>query len=136
MRCVHPDLAETGIMRLLNQLYFLLFRRKWDDPSSDSCEAATFERIALRKAQRLQEGFVWSERMLTPRACSIRDASATGARVDIWDETVKPSLLGGDLTLYFCGDRNEVDCSAMWRKGHSIGLRFTSRFRPPTRRYG
>ena|SRR5262245_53357481 len=92
-------------------------------------------RSTVRKKQRMTDGFIWSESMLKPRACTIKDMSALGAQVDIWNEEIKASLLNGPLKLYSSSDRQEVDCKMTWRKGNSAGLRFTSGFHEPTRKY-
>lgn len=92
-------------------------------------------RALTRKRQRLQDGFISSEGMLTPRACTLRDMTALGGCVEIWDQTIKPGLLVGPLTLYIPGDRHEVDCTVAWRRDNLLGLKFVSPFRPPTRSY-
>jgi hypothetical protein len=84
----------------------------------------------------MSDGFIWSESMLQPRACTIKDMSPLGAQVDIWNEEIKASLLNGPLKLFSSSDRQEVDCKMTWRKGNSAGLRFTSGFHEPTRKYG
>ena len=93
------------------------------------------QRSTVRKRQRMTDGFIWSESMLKPRACTIKDMSALGAQIDIWNDEIKASLLQGSLKLYSSSDRNEVDCKMTWRKGNSAGLRFTSGFHAPTRKY-
>jgi hypothetical protein len=93
------------------------------------------QRSTVRKRQRMTDGFIWSEAMLKPRACTIKDMSALGAQVDIWNEEIKASLLQGSLKLYSSSDRQEVDCKMTWRKGNSAGLRFMSGFHAPTRKY-
>ena len=98
-------------------------------PQSDS------QRMLLRKRQRLMDGFIASERMLSPRPCTICDMNPMGGKVELWNGDIKSSLLGDQVTLYITGDKKEVDCKVMWRKENSMGLRFTSGFHPPTRRY-
>lgn len=88
-----------------------------------------------RKRQRLMDGFLVSEGMLAPRACTVRDMTALGATVDIWDTGIKASLLHGTVTLYIPGDRKEVDCAVVSRKEGSLGLKFLGRFRERTRKY-
>jgi hypothetical protein len=88
-----------------------------------------------RKRQRLQDGFVVSKGMLAPRACTLRDMTALGGCVDIWDQAVKADLLRGQVTLYIPADRMEVDCSVIWRRENTLGLKFVSAFRAPTRSY-
>lgn len=94
-----------------------------------------FERAALRKPQRMKEGFLWSEGMIVPRACTIRDMSVLGAQIEIWVDDIKPALLRGPLKLYSCADRQEVDCELAQRDGMRLGLRFNSAFHEPSRKY-
>jgi hypothetical protein len=93
------------------------------------------QRTLVRKRQRLMDGFLASDRMLTPRPCTICDMNPLGGKVELWNGDIKSSLLGDRVTLYITGDKKEVDCKVMWRKENSMGLRFTSGFHPPTRRY-
>ena len=39
--------------------------------------------MAVRKRQRLVDGYLWSENMLVARNCKVRDLSAIGAMVDL-----------------------------------------------------
>jgi hypothetical protein len=93
-------------------------------------------RGAVRKRQRMMEGFIWTEHMAFSKACTIRNLSATGARADLLSGTVKTHALTGTVTLYLGPDKREIDCQMVWRIGRSIGLRFIGPFRPPTRQYG
>ncbi|AHB50238.1 hypothetical protein W911_11930 [Hyphomicrobium nitrativorans NL23] len=92
-------------------------------------------RALTRKRQRLLDGFIVSKGMLTPRACTLRDVTALGACVEIWDGSVKPALLRNRLTLYIPSDGKEVDCDVMWKRDNAIGLKFASPFRTPRRSY-
>ncbi|HEX2843225.1 hypothetical protein [Hyphomicrobium sp.] len=103
---------------------------------SEPVEGEASKRALTRKKQRLHDGFIVSEGMLQPRACTLRDMTALGGCVDIWDTSVKAALLRGPVTLYIPGDRKEVDCAVVWRRENSLGLKFTSSFRSPTRSYG
>jgi hypothetical protein len=94
------------------------------------------KRRTVRRAQRFAEGFIWSDRMAASKACSIRNLSVTGVRVDLLNGTLNPQTLGGVLTLYFPAEKREIDCKLMWRAGSCIGLEFVGSFRPPTRQYG
>ena len=93
-------------------------------------------RLAIRKSQRFQQGFIWSDRMAFSKPCSIRDVSMTGTRVDLYNAAVKSHLLAGIVTLYFPADDREIDCRVMWRTGRSVGLQFVGSYRPATRLYG
>jgi hypothetical protein len=61
--------------------------------------------------------------------------SAGGSRIEIWGDDTKPLLPGDRVTLYVPSDRKEVDAEVRWRKEKMVGLKFTSPFRTPTRRY-
>ena len=98
-------------------------------------QGASEDRKLVRKRQHLIEGFIVSDKMLTPRPCTVRDLTHFGSQVDLWDD-IRPALLDPGLTLYLAADRKEVACNVAWVRGRSIGLRFTSSMRPATRRYG
>ena len=83
----------------------------------------------------MKDGFIWSEGMISPRPCTIRDMSVLEAEIALWRDDIKPSLLRGPLKLYSCADRQEVDCALAGRDGDRLGLRFTSTFHAPSRRY-
>lgn len=106
------------------------------DEQAEPFGDADSKRALTRKKQRLHDGFIVSDGMLQPRACTLRDMTALGGCVDIWDTSVKAALLRGAVTLYIPGDRKEVDCAVVWRRENSLGLKFTSPFRAPTRSYG
>src|SRR5262245_52442924 len=67
------------------------------------------KRQAIRKRQRLMEGFLWSDRMAYSKACTIRDVSVSGARIDLLNSGIKTHMLVGPLTLYFSTDKREID---------------------------
>lgn len=93
------------------------------------------KRVAIRRSQRHMQAFLWSDRMIVPREGSIRNRSATGARMDLYDGGVKSHLLTGNLALCFPADNQEIDCQVVWRAGRSIGLRLVGPYREPLRRY-
>lgn len=93
------------------------------------------KRTLTRKRMRLVDGFIITDGMLAPRACTLRDVSALGACIEIWDDAVKPALLRDRLTLYIPSDRKEVDCDIVWKRNNAIGLKFASPFRAPRRTY-
>lgn len=92
-------------------------------------------RAVNRKRMRLLDGFIVTDGMLQPRACTVRDVSPLGACVEIWDDSVKPALLRNRLTLFIPSDGKEVDCDIMWKRNNAIGLKFASPFRDPSRKY-
>ena len=112
-----------------------LFENKTALPKKKKDAESTFERTTASKPQRMKDGFLWADGMLTPRPCTIRDMTVLEAEVSLWHDDIKPSLLRGPLKLYSCADGKEVDCTVAGRKGDALGLRFTSKFREPSRRY-
>ena len=91
-------------------------------------------RNLIRRRERLSEGFLTSEQMLTPRPCTLRDMTLLGCRVDLWDD-IHPSLIKNGVTLYSLKDKTEVDAVIAWHRGVSLGLRFTCALREPRRNY-
>jgi hypothetical protein len=93
------------------------------------------KRTLVRKRQRLQDAFIVSEKMIKPRPCTLLDMTPLGGAIEIWDDTLKAGLLAGEVTLYLPADRKEVVCSVAWRKENSLGLKFLTPMREPTRAY-
>ena len=114
---------------------FSLFERKPIAKKGKKPEDPTFERMTAAKPQRMKDGFIWGEGMLAPRPCTIRDMSLLEAEIALWHDDIKPALLRGPLKLYSCSDQKEVECTLAGRAGDKLGLRFTSKFRPASRRY-
>jgi len=123
-------------MTLLQRMSVALGLQNAPKTSGKAQAAEHGARSLARKRQRLQDGFIVSEGMLTPRACTLKDMTPLGGCVEIWDQSVKATLLTGRVTLYIPGDRKEVDCAVMWRRDNALGLKFTSSFRDPRRSYG
>lgn len=92
-------------------------------------------RALVRKRQRLQDAFIVSDKMIKPRACTLLNMTHLGGAVEIWDDTLKDGLLNGEVTLYLPADRKEVVCAVKWRRENSVGLKFVSPMREPTRGY-
>jgi len=89
----------------------------------------------FRHAQRLKEGFLWSEGMIMPRPCTIRDMSPLTARIVLWHDDIKPHLLARPLKLYSSADKKEADCVVAGRDANVLSLRFLSPFHAPSRKY-
>jgi hypothetical protein len=106
-----------------------------DDPSTKDGGGPGSRRLSDRKQQRLVQGVIWSERMAAPKACSIRNLSVSGARIDLLVSGVRRDLLEGDLILYLPAERREIDCQLVWHSGQTIGVRFLGSYREPTRQY-
>jgi len=90
----------------------------------------------FRLPQRLKDGFIWSERMILPRPCTIRDMSPLTAQIVLWTDDVKATQIVGPLVIYSCADRKEADCTLSSRVGSTLNLRLSGPFRAPTRTYG
>lgn len=89
----------------------------------------------FRRPQRLKEGFIWSEGMIMPRPCTIRDMSPITAQIVLWHDDIKPHLLTRPLKLYSSADKKEADCVVSGRDANVLSLRFMSAFHAPTRKY-
>lgn len=89
----------------------------------------------FRAPRRMREGFLWSDSLIMPRACTIRDMSPLTAQIVLWHDDIKPQVLARPLKLYVSSDRKEVDCVIVGRDNNVLSLRLTSAFRAPTRTY-
>lgn len=89
----------------------------------------------FKNPQKLKDGFIWSEDMILPRPCTIRDMSPLTATIDLWHDDVKGSSLRGKMKLFSCADQKEVDCIIAGRSGNRIQLRFMGALRAPSRKY-
>lgn len=114
---------------------FALFERKTTTKKGKKPDDPTFDRKTAVKPQRMKDGFIWGEGMISPRPCTIRDMSLLEAEIALWYDDIKPALLRGPLKLYSCADQKEVDCTLAGRAGDKLGLRLNGKFRAPSRRY-
>ena len=92
-------------------------------------------RAFKRTPQRMKGGFLWHERLIYPRPCTIKDISITGAKVEVLGEHLKSSILADGVKLYFSSEKHEIQCRVAWVRGSFMGLRFEGRARPPSRTY-
>lgn len=92
-------------------------------------------RTFVRVPQRMRSGYLWADRLITPRPCMIKDLSVKGARVEVIGDPIKPALLSDGVKLYFDTEKHEVQCSMRWCKGQMFGLRFEGTPKPPSRKY-
>lgn len=92
-------------------------------------------RSVVRMPQRMRGGYLWADRLITPRPCMIKDLSHKGARVEVVGDPIKPTLLSDGVKLYFDTEKHEIQCSVAWCKGQMFGLRFEGRPKPPSRKY-
>ena len=100
---------------------------------------ASVEKQDLRRTrripQRMRSGYVWTDKLIAPRACIIKDLSVGGARIEILGDPLKVSHFIDGLLLYLDSEKHEMFCSVAWMKGMSMGLKFDGRPRPPSRKY-
>lgn len=89
----------------------------------------------FRGPRRMREGYLWSESLIMPRPCTIRDMSPLTAQIVLWHDDIKPEVLARPLKLYVSSDRKEADCVVVGRDNNILSLRLTSAFRAPTRTY-
>jgi hypothetical protein len=123
-------------MSFLDTITRTLFRKEARAGRPGAKAGGPEKRRVRRVPQRMRSGFVWTDKLITPRACMFKDLSAGGARVEILGDPIKPSLLIDGLRLYFDTEKHEIPCSVAWMKGRMMGLKFEGRPRPPSRRYG
>lgn len=112
-----------------------MFRGKAASASGPAGKRGADHRRMRRIPQRMRSGYVWTEKLITPRACIFKDLSVGGARVEILGDPIKPSLLMDGVRLYFDTEKHEISCSVAWMKGAMMGLKFEGRPRPPSRKY-
>ena len=121
-------------MALMDVITGALFRTKAPAPKAKG-DRPEDNRAVVRVPQRMRNGFLWADRLISPRACMIRDISMRGARVDVIGEPIKPSLLADGVRLYLTSEKHEMQCRVAWARGQSFGLRFEGRPRPASRTY-
>jgi hypothetical protein len=102
--------------------------------------AMTDRRSAQREPQFRLGAFVWFGDPSTPLACTVRDLSATGARIELDYRGFRPDRspvrLPNELTAYLCPQQVEIDCRVIWQDGRHFGVCFLGEGRPSTRRFG
>lgn len=121
-------------MSFLDAITRTVFRKE-SRPGRPGSKGGPEQRRTRRVPQRMRSGFVWTDKLISPRACMFKDLSTGGARVEILGEPIKPSLLIDGIRLYFDTEKHEVLCSVAWMKGRTLGLKFEGRPRAPSRKY-
>jgi len=129
-----PVVQDLDLAMALMDSIASLFGNK-DQPKSQAAKSGPELRRTVRVPQRMRSGQVWHERLISPRAVSIKDMSVGGARVEIMGEPIKATLLADGVRLYFDTEKHEVECKLAWMKGKILGLRFVGRPQPPSRKY-
>ncbi len=102
-------------------------------------EAMVCRRTAQREPQYRVAAFVWSGDPATALACTIRDLSEAGARIELDYQGFRPSRsaieLPAELTIHFCPQQVEIDCRLVWQDGRHFGVTFIGEPRPSERRF-
>ena len=102
-------------------------RNEEEKPATGSRE----NRSSRRKVTRIPGQII--QRRVNPISCTIRDTSATGALVELWQGTqkafAKSEFVGDQFTLVMTNDFLEVDCEVVWRKAGTMGVRYRSALR-------
>jgi hypothetical protein len=107
----------------------------------DTAAQASDARWAKRTQSRLGAQIV-HESLSAPIACTVRDTSSTGARLEIMAQrggNISRDRVPDLFTLFMPADRLEYDCQVMWRHGSMAGVRYVSPARrtarqPPTKK--
>lgn len=98
-----------------------------EKPASGSRES----RSSRRKPTRIPGQII--QRRVNPVSCTIRDTSATGALIELWQGPqkafTKSDFVGDQFTLVMTNDFLEVDCEVVWRKAGTMGVRYRSALR-------
>jgi hypothetical protein len=83
--------------------------------------------------------FVWSADPSMALACTVRDLSATGARIELDYRGFRPDRsplqLPNELTAHLCPEQIEIDCRVIWQDGRHFGVSFVGEARPSTKRF-
>lgn len=89
-------------------------------------------RSSRRKLTRIPGQII--QRRTSPVSCTIRDTSATGALIELWQGPqkafTKSDFVSDQFTLVMTNDFLEVDCEVVWRKAGTMGVRYRSALRP------
>jgi hypothetical protein len=84
-------------------------------------------RWAKRKPMQ-SSGQILFDGVTTPYACTVRDISSTGVRLEMTRNKYNPDAATGFIPTYFSltmpHDRTRVECQSMWRRGSLVGARF------------
>lgn len=101
--------------------------------------AVANRRSAHREPQFLLAGYVWAGDPSLALACTVRDLSLTGARMELDYQGFRPGkapvAIPDRLTAYFCPQQIEIDCEVVWRDGRHFGVTFLGQARPSARRF-
>jgi hypothetical protein len=102
-------------------------------------EVMANRRSAHREPQYTLAAYAWSGDPSTALACTVRDLSDTGARIELdylgFRPNRSPIQLASELVVYFCPQQLEIDCRLVWQDGRHFGVSFAGEPRPSTRRF-
>ena len=87
-----------------------------------AAETTTAEGRKIRRQRVLKQGKILLLNGLSTFDCTVRDLSATGARLICADTTAVPDA----FRLAFPLERTMRDAEVKWRKAGEVGIRFTS----------
>jgi hypothetical protein len=109
-------------------------RDKAVDASSDAASSSGEEKRRHRRVPSRVPASLWVESKQRSLACTIRDRSSSGARLDVapgtFGEGIAELAVGDKLSLTFdaAQERTSVGCVVMWVAGNSCGVRFAGQF--------
>jgi hypothetical protein len=123
-------------MTLFSSLLTLIGARA-DDGATASSRREVENRRAVRRPQRMREGFIWcpAKPAFPPQPCRIRDMSLSGARVETIEALPPDVPWSAGVRLYLATEAHELNCRVAWRRDRSLGLHFQSSPMPPSRQY-
>lgn len=121
-------------MSFIDTITRSVFPRKATSEAKGSGNKPDLRRLR-RVPQRMRSGYLWTDKLIAPRTCIVKDLSAGGARVEILGDPLKASHLIEGVLLYLDTEKHEIPCSVAWVKGVALGLKFDGRPRPPSRKY-
>ena len=88
---------------------------------SEPQDTLTNQRDA-RRSRVLKQGKILLLNGFTVIDCTVRDVSATGAKLLCPD----PGAIPNEFKLVFTADRTMLDVQVMWRRPGMVGVKFTS----------
>lgn len=96
------------------------------------------DRSTRRRRLRMRYGYLTCPAMpaYPPQACMIKEASASGASIELLVPLPDADQWGRKVCLYFDTEKEERLCQMIWHKGLMMGLKFESGPRSATRAYG
>ncbi len=94
------------------------------EPQDKGAESRWARRTPSRLGAQIQHAS-----LPAPIACTVRDTSSTGARLEIVTQrggNISRDRVPDQFVLFMPLDRLEIDCQVMWRQGALVGVRYTS----------